>query len=80
MALGESIKKYSNLIRPSLFLKVLVVLPAAAPQDRAQVEVAEAPQLQRGHSVLGELLVRAAALERLPVVVDGVRASVCDGE
>ena len=59
-----------------LFLEVIVVLPAAAAHDRAQVEVGEAPELQRGHRVVGQLLVRAAALQRLAVVVDGVGAGV----
>ena len=59
-----------------LFLEVLVVLPAAAAHDGAQVEVCEAPELQRGHRVVGQLLVRVARLQRLTVVVDGVGAGV----
>ena len=59
-----------------LFLEVVVVLPAAVAHDRAQVEVGEAPELQRGHRVVGQLLVLAAALQRLTVVVDRVGAGV----
>ena len=78
MILSESNSNLISSVAPSLFLKVLVVLPAAAPHLVAEVEVAEAPQHQRGHSVVGDLLVLAAALERLPVVVDGVGAGICD--